>query len=136
MTPCDADPLVAMLNQNDPAHVACVQAAARLSRMPLLTTWPCFAEAMYVARRASGYPAQQRLWRLRQQGRLALHHATEDEVDRMIELMDKYRDLPMDLADASLVAAAESLGLRTVFTLDRHFHAYRLIDGSALRVVP
>ncbi len=54
----------------------------------------------------------------------------------MVALMDKYRDLPMDLADASLVAAAEALGSRSVFTLDRHFHAYRLINGSALQVVP
>lgn len=50
--------------------------------------------------------------------------------------MDKYRDQPMDLADASLVAAVEHLGLRRVFTIDRDFHVYRLADGSALELVP
>lgn len=50
--------------------------------------------------------------------------------------MAQYRDLPMDLADASLVAAAEATGWRRVFTLDRHFRAYRLRDGSTLDVVP
>lgn len=50
--------------------------------------------------------------------------------------MDQYRDTPMDLADASLVAAAETLGLKRVFTLDRHFYAYRLLDGTALEVLP
>ncbi|ETX06452.1 hypothetical protein [Candidatus Entotheonella palauensis] len=43
--------------------------------------------------------------------------------------MQQYHDAPMDLADASLVAAAEQLRLRRIFSLDRHFHAYR-IDGK------
>ena len=42
----------------------------------------------------------------------------------------------MDLADASLVATAERLGIRRVFTLDRHSYAYRLDDGSAMTVIP
>jgi hypothetical protein len=42
---------------------------------------------------------------------------------------------PMDLADASLVVAAESLTLRRVFTLDRDFYIYRLADGTALQVI-
>ena len=53
----------------------------------------------------------------------------------MRELMARYEDAPMDLADASLVAAAEALSLTRVFTLDRHFYAYRLAGGDALEVV-
>ena len=59
-----------------------------------------------------------------------------EEADQMEALMDKNRDTPMDLADASLVIAAQTLGLLRVFTLDRHFYAYRLADGGALEVVP
>jgi len=51
-------------------------------------------------------------------------------------LMDKYRDIPMDLADASLVAAAEAYNVRRVFTLDSHFYAYLATDGQPLEVVP
>lgn len=54
----------------------------------------------------------------------------------MRALMRKYGDSPMDLADASLVAAAERLDVRRVFTLDRHFHAYRMNRGHAFDVVP
>jgi uncharacterized protein len=54
----------------------------------------------------------------------------------MADLMRTYRDLPMDLADASWVAAAEATGWRQVFTLDGHFRIYRLRDGSSLEVVP
>ena len=54
----------------------------------------------------------------------------------MAVLMEKYQDRPMDLADASLVAAAERLGIRQVFTVDGDFQIYRLADGSALASVP
>jgi hypothetical protein len=50
--------------------------------------------------------------------------------------MEQYRDRPMDLADASLVATAESLSFQDVFTLDNDFHVYRLRSGTSLRVVP
>ncbi len=50
--------------------------------------------------------------------------------------MAKYHDLPMDLADASLIAAAEQLNLRRIFTLDRHFRIYQFADGSTVDVIP
>ena len=51
-------------------------------------------------------------------------------------MMGKYKDLPMDFADASVVAAAERLGTRRVFTLDRDFYVYRFADSTAVEVVP
>ncbi|MBI4582267.1 MAG: hypothetical protein HY718_21415, partial [Planctomycetes bacterium] len=59
-----------------------------------------------------------------------------DDAPRMRELMRKYRDLPMDLADASLVALAEALNRRQVFTLDGDFQVYRFRDREAFRLVP
>jgi predicted nucleic acid-binding protein len=67
---------------------------------------------------------------------LFLHDLSAPEIDRTATLMDKYGDVPMDLADASLVAAAESLSHRRIFTLDRHFHIYRLANRSVLETVP
>jgi uncharacterized protein len=52
---------------------------------------------------------------------LEMHHAR-----RIAELMRKYGDLPMDLADASLVILAEELGSGQIFSVDgRDFNAYR-----------
>ena len=65
-----------------------------------------------------------------------MHDLTGGEIDQMAVLMDKYNDRPMDLADASLVAAAERLGSQRIFTLDSDFHIYRLADGSALECIP
>jgi uncharacterized protein len=54
----------------------------------------------------------------------------------MEDLMRQYRDVPMDLADASIVAVAESLHLRRLFSLDGDFRIYRLLDGTAMEIVP
>ena len=65
-----------------------------------------------------------------------MHQLTRAETARVAELMEQYRDTPMDLADASLIAVAESRSLRLAFTVDRQFYIYRLNDGAALDVVP
>ena len=69
-------------------------------------------------------------------GRLEVHPFSQEDLDRMRELMEKYHDAPMDFADASLVVLAENLGETLVFTIDSHFRTYRLRDRRALNVVP
>jgi predicted nucleic acid-binding protein len=73
---------------------------------------------------------------MQQTGRLGLYDLHGDAVDRMATLMEQYQDRPMDLADASLIVAAERLGVRRIFTLDSDFYIYRLADGSTLLCVP
>ncbi|HLM66436.1 MAG TPA: hypothetical protein VK358_02865, partial [Longimicrobium sp.] len=80
--------------------------------------------------------AQEALWRYWENGLLTLHLSGEGEAARMRELMQQYSDTPMDLADASLVTAAEWLELHRVFTLDRHFHGYRIRGRHAFDVIP
>lgn len=136
MTLTDTGPLFALINKNDSHHGRCLNAAKKLPAKPLITTWPCFTETMYLLYHARGYSAQAELWQWRRAGRLVLHELTEAEIDRMPTLMDTYQDTPMDLADASLVAAAEQLGTQCIFTLDSDFYIYRLADGSALECIP
>ena len=50
--------------------------------------------------------------------------------------MEQYRDTPMDLADASLVAAAEARNLTRIFTLDSDFYVYRINNTGMFEVVP
>jgi hypothetical protein len=136
VTLIDAGPLIALINRNDPNHQACAAALDDLPSGPLITTWPCFTEAMHLLLRVGGFRAQQELWRMVLDGRVALHDLSALEIARSAELMEKYRDRPMDLADASLIAMAEKLSLRAVFALDKDFYVYRLADGSALNVIP
>jgi hypothetical protein len=119
----DAGPLVALLDQSDLHHVACVK-ALRTVRDPLVTVWPAFTEAMYLL--GSSWPGQKALWSRIETAALMLAPLDESDATRMRELMEKYRDLPMDLADAALVRIAEREDLTRIFTIDRrHFSVYR-----------
>lgn len=131
----DTGPLVAIFDRNDTQHTACVRALQSLAQRPLVTTWPCFTEAFYLLSTVGGYRAQDSLWSMRRNGRLSLLDITAAEADRMASLMAKYKNVPMDLADASLIAVAESRGYRRLFTIDSDFHIYPLMDGSVLDVV-
>lgn len=70
---------------------------------------------------------------MREKGRLVLVELTMEEVEYMRVLMARYANVPMDIADASLVAVAEKRNLREIFTLDSDFFIYRLSDGTTLQ---
>lgn len=135
VTLTDTGPLVALVDTDDNYHVDAAATLKRLPKVPLLTTWPCLTEAMYLLNQAMGYRGQEMLWRFIERGALQMHSPGEDDWRRIRELMAVFQDAPMDMADASVVTAAEALDLTRVFTYDQHFFAYRLSDGSALEVV-
>lgn len=83
-----------------------------------------------------GWQGQRALWKLVHQGALLIHAPTEEKILKMQALMEQYEDVPMDIADASLVALAESRGLKRIFTLDKDFHIYRLNNREAFEVFP
>ena len=102
----------------------------------MLSTWPCLTEAAYLLYKSGGWPLVSILLQMLTGGFLRVHHADDNELVRVVAIMTQYRDLPCDLADASLVAASETLDAKQIFTLDSHFYAYRKADGSAFALVP
>ena len=131
----DTGPLVALIDRGDVYHDACHGLLPQFSA-PLVTPWPCFAEAMYLLYQAGMGPAQDELWNYVSDGALLIHASNQEEQARMQELMVKYRDLPMDLADAAVVAAAERLGETQVFSIDSDFYIYRMKQGAHFDVQP
>ena len=130
----DAGPLVALIDRSDNAHQRCVDALATL-RDQLGTVWPAFTEAMYLVR-ASAH-AQRALWDVITALVCGSWNLGSDDCPRMRELMWKYRDLPMDLADAALVRVAERKGLRRIFTIDRQdFEIYRPHRFGRFEILP
>ena len=56
----DAGPLVSLCDRNQPTHARC-QAVLEASAVPIISTWACFVEAMYLVGRIGGYPLQEHL---------------------------------------------------------------------------
>jgi predicted nucleic acid-binding protein len=135
VTLTDAGPLVALIDADEADHLVCRAALGQLE-LPLVTTWPAFTEAMYLLGRAGGSLGREALWRLVLTDRLHVLDLSRPAVERSAQLMAKYADRPMDLADATLVAAAEERGTRRMFTLDRDFQIYRLHGRRRFDVVP
>jgi hypothetical protein len=130
----DAGPLVALIDRGDEHHEACVE-ALRVIKDPLMTVWPAVTQAMYLL--GPSWPAQAALWEMVESEAVALLPLDADDVPRMAELMRKYKDLPMDLADAALVRMAERERIRQVFTLDqRDFRVYRPAGLGRLSLLP
>jgi predicted nucleic acid-binding protein len=120
----DAGPLVALIDADDQHHAKCVVTLQTI-REPLATVWPAVTEAMYLL--AEVPAAQDILWEMLERGPLQLLPLYAEDVPRMRELMRKYADRPMDLADAALIRVAEREGIRKIFTIDRKdFSVYRL----------
>jgi len=120
----DAGPLVALVDSGDQHHAKCVD-ALRGFREPMATVWPPLTEAMYLL---GDLPeAQEALWEMIDRGALRLLTLDADDVPRMRELMKKYANRPVDLADAALLSVAEREGIAKIFTVDRRdFSVYRL----------
>ena len=131
----DAGPLIALNDQSDPAYERCLKAFAGIRPLRFATTWPCVAEAMYFLGATRSFSRQKALWTMIRGGPVEIIDLSSAEIGLAERLMERYQDFPMDLADATLVAIADLREWRKVFTLDSHFFAYRLRDGSALDVI-
>jgi uncharacterized protein len=131
----DAGPLIAIIDQKDADHEACAGALEGL-RGPMVTSWPALTEAMYLLGARAGWPGQEALLRLTSRGDLAVADMSVPDLERCRSLMVRYRSLPMDFADATLVVLAEKLRTRRIFTLDADFKVYRVGPRGRFELVP
>jgi hypothetical protein len=123
----DTGPLVALFDPQDGQHQRCATVLKGI-REPVVTTTPVLTEAFHMLGPAS--IGSDRLREFVEQGGLSVWFFDRRTLTRAFELMDVYADHAMDLADASLVTAAEALGTRRVFTIDRNdFETYRVRRG-------
>lgn len=118
-----------LFDRKDYHHVACKTFLLNCKE-PLITTYPVLTEALHLLMRREklhlAFAFLELLNALQQQGNFSTFALNDAHLPRLTELMKQYADLPMDLADASLVLLAEELGHgRIVSTDQRDFHTYR-----------
>lgn len=124
----DTGPLVAWLDKGDGDHARVGKFFAQFEGR-LVSTWPVLTEVCHLLPRH----VVARFMRWVAAGGVELLELSPVAADEIATLMEKYRDLPMDLADASLVWLAEKIGCVEVITLDdTDFGIYRLPGGKRL----
>jgi predicted nucleic acid-binding protein len=116
---------LAVANRDDTHHGTAKAALARV-REPLVTTMPVMTETCHLMLSRLGVRSQLAFIQSWGRGAFCVFDVSEVHADRIHELMERYQELPMDLADASLVILAEELGTGRILSTDqRDFRAYR-----------
>jgi len=133
MIAVDTGPIVALFDKNDNKHYICVETFKAI-REPLSTTWPVITEAFHLL--GFSRTVQDDLWEFIERGTVLIYDLDKTLVKTCRELMRKYHDLPMDLADASIVAMADTENIRTIFTLDKDFKVYRTGHNKQFKLLP
>jgi hypothetical protein len=130
----DTGPLVAIMLRADEHHKICVETLHDLPG-PLFSCWPVITEAAWLLRGHQG--VVQHLLDSIAEGFLEILPIQSAEVSEIGKVMEKYRSIRPQLADAALVYLAERDGFDVIFTLDRRdFSVYRAGRKGVLRIVP
>ncbi|MBW7901105.1 MAG: PIN domain-containing protein [Rhodocyclaceae bacterium] len=117
---------VSLLWRRDPWHLRVREAYTRYADEGFISTWPVLTETCYLLGRSVGEDAKLGLLERVVDHSIQVCALVESDALRMTALMRRYADLPMDLADASLVVLAERLGHGRILSTDtRDFGAYR-----------
>lgn len=115
----------ALLDRDDAWHLR-AHAAMQALDEDLITTWPVLTEAVHLVGRWLGPAATLPLLEDAADGGFLIWDIPAEPRRRLPALMKRYADLPMDLADASLVLLAEAQGHGRILTTDqRDFRTYR-----------
>jgi predicted nucleic acid-binding protein len=129
----DTGALIGLLDRSQTVHQSCA-AFFRTWMGPIVTTEAVLTEATHLLSDLRGGVAACIAFILRAE--VILIPSTDVSLRRCLSLIEKYSDLPMDYADATLVVLAEELNTDVIFTVDRDFRVYRIRGRKHFRVVP
>jgi uncharacterized protein len=130
----DTGPLVAIMSPADQHHKTCLEALHDLPG-PLFSCWPVITEAAWLLRRRPGVVRQ--LLDSISAGFLELLPVESAEATEIGKVIEKYKNIRPQLADAALVYLAERDGFDVIFTLDRRdFSVYQAGRKRAFRIIP
>lgn len=99
---------IALGNRKDQFHQTAIDAMKQIDE-PLITTWPVMTEVCHLLLKQLGVRGETSFLKSWRDGAFVLFDLRDEHLPRLVQLVEKYADLPMDLADASLVILAEEL---------------------------
>lgn len=132
----DSGVLYALYDRRDSNHRA-VREAIKAEDGPILIPAALLAEVDYLLRVRIGLAAEQRFLEGIEKGAFTVEAFTIEDAAFCRNLLLQYQDLDLGLADASVIATAERLGIRKILTLDeRDFRAVKTSKGESFTLLP
>ena len=125
----DAGPLIALFNKSDKYHEKIKEFIKNYTGL-LTTSWPVITEVCHML--DFNINAQIDFLKWIKLGGLKVEDIETEEIDKIIKLSEKYSDIPMDLADATLIIISERLGLKEIITIDSDYYIYRTTEREML----
>ena len=130
----DTEAFVALVDRDEKAHADCVVALESWNG-PIVTTEAVLTETLYLV--GPQWRAQKTCLEFILRGAFQSVPSSPASLKRVSALMERYRNVPMDFADATLVVLGEELETDWVFTLDRReFSTYRINRNRAFQIIP
>ena len=128
----DSGPLIALFDASDVYHRSAIE-FIKNNRYLLVTTMASITETLYLLDFDKNAQLDFLEWVYR--GGVEIFPIGNDDMKRIKELMNKYKDVPMDFADACLVYAAERLKVNEIVTIDKDFLIYRIGRRKKFKVI-
>ena len=129
----DSGPLIALFDRDDAWHGPVVKFLRQHPGLRLLTTWAVLNETSALLESRVGKQAELDFLAWVERGGLMIARQEAAALHGIRALIEKYRDLPFDFADASVAVLAAETGIAQVLTLDRDFDIYRDARGKRLK---
>jgi predicted nucleic acid-binding protein len=130
----DTGAFIALIDRDEKFHAACVAALERWTG-PVVTTEAVLTETLYLV--GPDWRAQKVCLEFILRGAIQVAPSSVKSLQRVAALMERYGNVPMDFADATLVALAEELETDKIFTLDRRgFTTYRMNRNRVFQIIP
>jgi uncharacterized protein len=128
----DSGPLIALFDSSDKYHKIALD-FIRENKSPLITSLASITETLHMLDFNRNAQIDFLEWISR--GAVEIHNIDNNDFKRLKDLTEKYKDLPMDFADACLVYLAEKFNIFTIATIGRDFTIYRIKGKKKFKVV-
>jgi len=119
----DAGPLIALFDKDDKYHTQIIECIKK-EKYRFITTTAVITEVTHMLDFNVDVQIDFFEWMIKDG--VVLQEIEQNDISRIITLTKKYRDRPMDFADATLVIAAEKTGIKHIISIDADLDIYRL----------
>lgn len=129
----DAGPLIALFDNSDNHHKKCLN-FFKSYNANFHTTWPVITEVMHFLNFNPNVQSDFLKWL--QRDPISINPQNKNSLEKIRTLILKYQNVPMDLADASLLLLSEEEGINHILTLDKDYIVYRSKKKKFIYVLP